>query len=43
MEKLFYFIVGAVFVTLISATTISAMSVKPAKAKITLVQSFYMQ
>jgi len=43
MRKLFYFIAGVIFVTLISATTVSVMTVKPQKPKITLVQYFRMQ
>ena len=36
MKNLFYFIAGVLFVTLISATTVSIMTVKPAKPTSTI-------
>lgn len=36
MKQLFYFIAGVMFVTLISATTVSIMTVRPANPKYTL-------
>ena len=37
MKNLFYFIAGVLFITLISATTVSIMTVKPAIPKATIV------
>jgi len=37
MKNLFYFIAGVFFVTLISATTFSIMTVKPATPKATVI------
>lgn len=37
MKNLFYFIAGVLFITLISATTVSVMTVKPSKPKLVLV------
>jgi len=39
MKNLFYFIAGVLFITLISATTVSIMTVKPARPKATIVFS----
>ena len=39
MKNLFYFIAGVLFITLISATTVSIMTVKPALPKSTIVFS----
>jgi len=39
MKNLFYFIAGVLFITLISATTVSIMTVKPAIPKATIVVS----
>ena len=39
MKNLFYFISGVLFITLISATTVSIMTVKPALPKATIVFS----
>ena len=38
MKNLFYFIAGVFFVTLISATTVSVMTVKPQTPKSTIVK-----
>ena len=38
MKNLFYFIAGVFFVTLISASTISVMTVKPQTPKLTIVK-----
>ena len=40
MKNLFYFIAGVFFITIISATTVSVMTVKPAVPKSTIVKSF---
>lgn len=40
MKNLFYFIAGVLFITLISATTVSIMTVKPATPKATIVKDF---
>lgn len=40
MKNLFYFIAGVFFITLISATTVSVMTVKPAVPKSIIVKSF---
>lgn len=40
MKNTFYFMLGIVLVILTSATTVSVMTVKPAKPKLTLVKSF---
>jgi hypothetical protein len=39
MKNLFYFLLGVMFVALISATTVSIMTVQPAKPKAVLVFS----
>lgn len=41
MKKAFYFMLGIALVILTSATTVSVMTVKPAKPKSTLVKSFW--
>jgi hypothetical protein len=41
MKNLFYFIAGVLFITLISATTVSIMTVKPATPKSVLIKSFW--
>jgi hypothetical protein len=38
MKNLFYFILGVIFITLISATTVSVMTVKIKKPKYTVVK-----
>ena len=38
MKNLFYFIAGVLFITLISATTVSVMTVKPQTPKSTIVK-----
>ena len=43
MKNLFYFIVGVIFITLISATTVSVMTVKPQTPKLFIVQNFSFQ
>lgn len=40
MKNLFYFIAGVFFITLISATTVSVMTVKPDVPKSTIVKTF---
>jgi len=40
MKNLFYFIAGVLFITLISATTVSIMAVKPVNPKSTIVKDF---
>jgi hypothetical protein len=40
MKNLFYFLLGVMFVALISATTVSIMTVQPAKPKLTMVEYF---
>ncbi len=40
MKNLFYFITGVLFITLISATTVSVMTVKPTTPKVTIVKDF---
>ena len=40
MKNLFYFIAGVIFITLISATTVSVMTVKPQTPKLFIVQNF---
>jgi hypothetical protein len=40
MKNLFYFIAGVFFVTLISATTVSIMTVKPQTPKLFIVKNF---
>lgn len=40
MKNLFYFIAGVFFITLISTTTVSVMTVKPAVPKSTIVKTF---
>jgi hypothetical protein len=41
MKNLFYFIAGVLFITLISATTISIMTIKPIAPKDVIVLSDY--
>lgn len=38
MKKFFYFIAGVLFVALISATTVSVMTIKPANPKLVIVK-----
>lgn len=40
MKNFFYFIAGVCFITLISATTVSIMTVKPMTPKVTIVEDF---
>lgn len=43
MKQAFYFILGITLVILTSATTVSVMTVKPSKPKLTLVKSFWLE